>query len=576
MSRAVKRGKNGAASSAASSASESRVENLPTSVGKMYIHLYTFSYTEKKQASSMNTISNLDCNYTTNALNSSMSEVTYLYWFQSTESDPLFRDLSTLFEMYYKYGIFSAYSCDIIKHISIEEMKEIMILCGAMEEALTTIPLLNGTTEEVYSYQMNRNEEKKDEIFSLLFQSGEIYQTQFSFKEIKVDEKVGHLSNKCIWEKENEKMDQELIQKITGKPPIQTKMDQLAEKAAEIKETSPRVLFYSIFFDQLWVFPGFTPECLISNTISTFLSDQIICEWYETMITQLPYSTILLRCKQLIDQSNEKKEKKQEVESSLENKKEEESKDEKNEMITNNTLFMELFIELYLEPKDGTDLLLSELYAHYQEVCKRCSISRDHYVTFFTFTKSLRSKYSTSIKRKAKGIYLVGFQSLVYTTMNMRPYLSIPLYRDAHTLYHKHKDLIESLHHPYARECVLILSTPYNGVILPEVIELFANHPAMKQRLAEYKYFLDIMGGFDKTTMDFNEMNDIFQRLNAEGVVPPSMVWPFSNVSKKTSNRYESGIRPLIGNITFEGNDHITPANQEIHMSGTPIYEEFQ
>lgn len=161
------------------------------------------------------------------------------------------------------------------------------------------------------------------------------------------------------------------------------------------------------------------------------------------------------------------------------------------------TYWANLFCELYVEASAEHDTLLSEIYQDYLTVSGWSG--RDKLLSMTAFVKFLRSLGRYTIKRRSKGLTLVGHRSLVSQQTVMyhavqhgqgyeRNLLTYRTLLEIQTILEQY-DALLTTDAPYRREACLALHD--RGLQLDEsVLSSFCDVPHMMEELARYSIYL--------------------------------------------------------------------------------------
>ncbi len=162
------------------------------------------------------------------------------------------------------------------------------------------------------------------------------------------------------------------------------------------------------------------------------------------------------------------------------------------------TDWIKLFCDLYLEEEKTTDILLSDVY---QEYVTASGWSDTPIVTMAVFIKQLRSLNKYNIKRRSKGMMLIGHTSLVSSQSDFKKMLlngnlsNRSLFKYQHPsevrkIIISNESKIKSLGHPYAREVVFLLNG--TGLTLDyQTVAQFCSIPQLRSELEKISSYID-------------------------------------------------------------------------------------
>ena len=157
------------------------------------------------------------------------------------------------------------------------------------------------------------------------------------------------------------------------------------------------------------------------------------------------------------------------------------------------------FCELYLEESTDHDTLLSEIYQDYLTFSEWGE--REKLVSMTAFIKTLRASGRYTIKRRSKGMTLVGHRSLVSQQGALRDaalrgqgyernLLQYRSAQDMHVILANYEELIEYCSPIYSREACLVLHD--RGLVLDDaILYSFCRIPGITEELAKYADYLD-------------------------------------------------------------------------------------
>lgn len=159
------------------------------------------------------------------------------------------------------------------------------------------------------------------------------------------------------------------------------------------------------------------------------------------------------------------------------------------------------FCDLYLEESAEYDTLLSEIYQDYLTFSEWGE--REKLVSMTAFVKTLRATGRYTIKRRSKGMTLVGHCSLVsrqealYEAVkhgqgyerNLLQYRSA---QDIQTILGLYTELVEHCHPIYSREACVALHD--RGLVLDDaILYSFCRIPGMTEQLKQYHDYLEAL-----------------------------------------------------------------------------------
>ena len=428
------------------SAFKAQNEKRYGSVEKMYIHFYTVA---------------------------TGSDTQDIFWYcNDTENIELFSDIKHYTHTLKSYGHYTTYTGDIFVVKNLHKFKEILILLGAEEVDKSVWSLANEASKEVHTWKVEHTN-KFNELFDICFQDYEITNSfssepSLSKNRIEMDElitnkfSVVHILNETISAKPVNK-DNQLIEVTFG--PVKTFMK-----------------FYE--FNQL-------PYTVVKSK----LDNTILINWFDTLIKKSEYQTACTTIKKLMDFNNKEEDNgpqqdDDEADDATVLTEAESSKISHDEWI-------KLFCNLYMEEDKSSDILLSDIYQMYLTASGWTGTAT---ISMATFIKRLRALNKFTIKRRAKGMMIIGYRCLVNQQAEIfqqvkrgqlykRQILQYKSDLEIQTILINSTNEIQNIGHKYAREVFILLSG-----ICPldyQTIAQFASIPQISTQLALYAEYID-------------------------------------------------------------------------------------
>jgi hypothetical protein len=223
-----------------------------------------------------------------------------------------------------------------------------------------------------------------------------------------------------------------------------------------------------------------------------------------------------------------------------------------------------LFSDLYLEEDVKSDILLSDVYQLYLTASGWTQTAT---VSLAAFSKRLRSLNKFIIKRRSKGMMIVGQSCLVNQQSQIfqkvrngqdykRQLLHYKSASEIASILMKHEDTIKEIGHKYAREVVILLHD--SSITLDyQTISQFASNPYMSNHLKPYADYIDSIlnpspGCFHKGVESHYALQE-FREMAAKS----TLYFPFSLALKNNRNKKSgfdmniSGVEPDAFNSHF-------------------------
>lgn len=416
------------------------------SVEKMYIHFYTVA---------------------------TGSDTQDIFWYcNDTENIELFSDIKHYAHTLKSYGHYTTYTGDIFVVKNLHKFKEILILLGAEEVDKSVWPLANDATKEVHTWKVSQTT-KFNELFDICFQDYEITNSfssepSLAKNRIEMDELICnkntavHNFNEIIFGKSTDK-NNHLIEVTFG--PVKTFMK-----------------FYE--FNQL-------PY----RTIKSKLDSTILMDWFNTLVKKSEYQTACTTINKLMEFNSKEEDTGPEGEDDEADDvtvltEAESSKISHNEWIN-------LFCDLYLEENKTSDILLSDIYQMYVTAS---SWTNTAIVSMATFIKRLRALNKFTIKRRAKGMMVIGYsclvgqQSEIFQQVKKGQLYKRQLFRyksdiEIQSILKNSANEIQNIGHKYTREVFILL----NGTrkLDYQTVAQFASIPQISTQLPLYAEYIE-------------------------------------------------------------------------------------
>jgi hypothetical protein len=429
--------------SSKSSAFKTQNEKRYGSVEKMYIHFYTFVTTED-----------------TNKLD-------IIWYCNDTENIELFSDIKHYANTLKSYGYYTTYTGDIFVVKNLHKFKEILILLGADKINETSWPLQGNATKEVNIWQVAQAT-KFNELFDICFQDYEI---------------TNSFSSEPSLAKNRIEMD-EFIRKFD----IDTGFSEKDEHKNQLIEVT--------FGNETEIMKFYQFNQLPFTVVKSRLDNTTILNWFDTLVKKSEYQTAYTTIKKLID-FNSKEDTSQQIE-------EEEDDDDDVTVMTeqesakiSHDEWIKLFNELYLEEDKGSDILLSDTYQLYVTASSWTNTAT---VSMATFIKRLRALNKFTIKRRAKGMMIIGYKCLVNQQADFfqqvkkgqlykRQILHYKSDLEIQSILKKYSNEIQNIGHKYAREIFILLNDTIQ--LDYQTVSQFASIPQISTQLPLYAEYID-------------------------------------------------------------------------------------
>jgi hypothetical protein len=436
---------------------------------EIYIHFYTVLYPETPDTLS-------------------------IYWYKNqNEHFEIFEDCKLIFQKMKEYKLCTTYTGDVfcIKHESL--FMEQLLLLGIEQKESSSLHLINGVIKEVHCGK-TKHVPVFNDTFDICFQGYDICQS-FSSAEIESPLFVVDKSNRSSSLSSSFcSMDSIEIEKMEGLDKHLMIIDFLHHRLVT-SFIKLRTILYSIF------------HATIDN--------QTMNKWFLTMVYKKQYPLAVERIFHIQDHHAKQQEiisnsprltspmlhedssKEEESYEQTEQEQEQEQEQEKKSSYQPKE-WIRWFCDLYLEPTKECDILLSELYREYQTAS---SWTNTPVVSMANFIKTVRSLDRFSLKRRSKGMTLLGHRSLVSQQSRMceevkqgqEYHRNLLHYRSTHDIQQildQHQQTISSISHPFTKEVCLLwneTTTPFSF----ESISQFCSIPFLSSSLSRYAEYLE-------------------------------------------------------------------------------------
>lgn len=383
---------------------------------------------------------------------SGQSPILNIYWYSSnTENIDLFNDCHTLLKKMKEYlGI--QYTGDIFSINNLQEFKENLILLGVetldCDNQIFKLKLQNGEEIKGNKHIINNSIQFND-LFDVCFQN---YDFHSSFSDVNDD----------------------IIESGDNDIPI--------IYIEEIFKCSSK------FF-----LPKIELKCLMYKSVNSSIDNIVLNNWFNTLVKSNKYSSIYNILTNLCSFNKDL-----EVNTITQDADDGLSIAETiNEKISK-TEWIKLFCDLYLEEDTNTDILLSDVY---QEYVTASSWTDTSVVTMAQFIKQLRALNLYTIKRRSKGMMLIGHISLVSKqpdfkklalngSLSNRNIFKYTHPAEVQNTIKRNEDLYKDIGHKYAREVGFLL----NGLRIKldyQTVAQFSSIPYLSTEMEKIARYID-------------------------------------------------------------------------------------
>jgi hypothetical protein len=379
-----------------------------------------------------------------------------IYWYcNDTENIELFSDLKYFLHTMKNYGQYTTYTGDVFVVKNLHKFKEILILVGTEDSNTTSWALQDEKTLPINTCKI-KNTNRFYELFE----------------------------------------DYEIINSFSSEPTLsknRIEMDEFINNTS----TNDNKLILVHFNGEQYPIPYYKFNCLNYSTIKSKVGDNILSNWFRLIIEKNTYKIASNTIYKLIDY-NEKEEDTTGIY-------DDEEKDDATVLVEQESAkishdeWIKLFCDLYLDDSSkGSDLLLSDIYQMYLTASGWTQTAT---VTMATFIKRLRNMNKFTIKRRSKGMMVIGISCLVNQQSEL--FLKVKSgqayerqlshYKsdvEINSILTKFKDDIERIGLKYTREAFILLNDS-NIKLDYQTIAQFVSIPQISTQLKPYSEYID-------------------------------------------------------------------------------------
>jgi hypothetical protein len=358
------------------------------------------------------------------------SDTLNFFWYcNDTENVELFSDFKHYLHTLKKYGQYTTYTGDIFVVKNLHKFKEILILLGAKEISKSNWPLVNDTSKEVHTWRAS-NSTRFNELFDICFQ------------------------------------DYDIINSFSSEPSLSKNRVEMDIPFYDIGyETNSTELIMVTVGDNTEFMKYYNFNQLLYTTVKSKVDNATLINWFDTFVKKSEYKSACTIIKNLMDFNSKEEDTTPQVYEDLDADDATIITEQESAKISHNEWIL-LFCELYLEEDKGSDILLSDIYQMYLTAS---SWSGTATVSMATFIKRVRALNRFTIKRRSKGMMVIGFKCLVGQQVEMfqqvkkgqlykRQLLHYKSAIEINQIITKYKTDIESIGLKYTREAFILLN----------------------------------------------------------------------------------------------------------------------
>jgi hypothetical protein len=446
----------------------------------------------------------------------------YIYWYALAEQNiDLFNDFHTLFKKCKQYT-YASYTGELFSINSLQQFKENLILLGVKDLAnpikISKVNLQDGTSIDMNLHTIN-NVPHFNDMFDICFQNYDFHQ---SFSDI----------------------------------------NDIIEESNEIK---PIICVENCTTPERIYLPQVELKCIAYKIVKTSVDNETLNGWFNTLVKNKQYNSVLTILDSLCNFNTDL-----EVSNTVENDFDDGVSINESVAPTkiSKTDWIKLFCDLYLEEDKTTDILLSDVY---QEYITASSWTDTPTVTMAIFIKQLRALNKYTIKRRSKGMMLIGYTSLVSAqadfkkksltgSLTNRALFRYRHPREVRKIVKQNEDKVILIGHKYAREVAFILYN-INIILNYQTVNQFCSIPQLVSEIDKIAKYIDKQFDPEEIKSE-SERGDIFY--NFRKTADECLIYfPFNkkycDMSYNNNNNTD-----LLTTKSFIENTHILKNNDDL------------
>jgi hypothetical protein len=401
-----------------------------------------------------------------------------IYWYKNTQEHvEIFEDVRQIFAKMKECKLLTTYTGDVFCIKNERLFVEQLLLLGVEQKESYPLHLINGVVKEVHHGKTNFLQNFND-LFDICFQSYDMYH---SFSSSDSEHAITVLDKR---------------DGIASLPPIPSR---------EVDYSDKHLLMID-FFGHRVITTFIKLRTILYSIFHSIIDNQTLNKWFYRLVEKNDYATIVQTIQTMESFHREHPyevkrestptlyEESSEVEAEAgTNTKEEKSVARTKQADTKE--WIQTFCDLYLQKDSEKHTLLSEVYHDY---CTASSWTSTPVVSMAQFMKTLRSLDRFIIRRRSKGMVIVGYCCLVSQQAYMledvkeqhKPVRDL-LYRlsvkEMRDLLHVHRHVLSTS--KWTREAILMLprlTIPLTTLI----VEQFASNPYLTSSLTTYANYV--------------------------------------------------------------------------------------
>jgi hypothetical protein len=390
------------------------------------------------------------------------SDTLDFFWYcNDTENIELFSDFKHYLHTLKSYGQCSNYTGDIFVVKNLHKFKEILILLGAREISKSNWPLVNNISKEVHTWRSSNNTQF-NELFDICFQ------------------------------------DYDIINSFSSEPSLSKTCVEMDIPFYDIGyETNSTELIMVTVGDNIEFMKYYNFNQLCYTNVKSKVDNATLMNWFDTFVKKSEYKSACTIIKNLMDFNSKEEDTTPQVYDDLDADDVTVLVEQESAKISHNDWIL-LFCELYLEEDKIYDILLSDIYQMYLTASSWSSTAT---VSMATFIKRLRAFNRFTIKRRSKGMMVIGFKCLVGQQAELfqqvkkgqlykRQLLQYKSDLEINQIITKYKSDIESIGYKYTREAFILLNDSAQKLNYQTVAQ-FVSIPQISTQLGLYAEYID-------------------------------------------------------------------------------------
>jgi len=414
-------------------------------VNEIYIHFYTAIYPTSPQQLS-------------------------IYWYKNTQEHvEIFEDVKQIFAKMKECKLLTTYTGDVFCIKNERLFVEHLLLLGIEQKESYQLHLINGVVKEVHHGKTNFLHTFND-LFDICFQSYDMYHS-FSSSDVK--------------------------QQITMLDKRNGALTVLHTESKEVDYVDKHLLIID-FFGHRIITTFIKLRAILYSILHSIIDNQTLNKWFYRLVERNEYATVIQTIETIesFHRDHPYDIRQELLSATLYDESSEEEKSDVSSRQLDSKEWIQTFCDLYLQKDSENNTLLSEVYYDY---CTASGWTSTPVVSMAQFMKTLRSLNRYTIRRRSKGMMILGYRSLVSQQQTMLEDIKQEKILDRDLLiFSSAKEMKDTLHtyhdisttSRWAREVILLLprlTIPFTEAL----IEQFASNPYLKDSLDMFANYVE-------------------------------------------------------------------------------------